>query len=62
MIKKMEEKIDIKLIERFFELLYGVPFPFSAFRFSGMLPDCNIRVSRSTSCKDVAFLMASRIL
>lgn len=27
-----------------------------------MLPDCNIRVSRSTSCKDVAFLIASRIL
>lgn len=43
-------------------LPFILPFPFSALRFSGMLPDFNIRVSRSTSCKDVAFLIASRIL
>lgn len=29
---------------------------------SGMMPDCRIAVNRSTSCRDVAFLMASRIL
>lgn len=39
-----------------------LPLPFSlALKLSGMLPDFNSRVSRSTSCNDVAFLIASRI-
>lgn len=44
-------------------LPFPLPLSFSlAFKLSGMLPDFSNRVSRSTSCKDVAFLIASRIL
>lgn len=40
---------------------WPLPFPFCSEKSSGMFPDCRMRVRRSTSDSDVAFLIASRM-